>query len=275
MMRQIGSDFIKGNPNVNHNITIGLISLSLALGGCGSSPSMTSAQLASLAQQVAAIEASEWGLAPGLPRETKLRGWVSNLLASPSVMEAAKEKPASMSWKQWGEGLAADGLPLFSDEVLRRFLSARARLHSEATDAECAAKMRVDTGRGSPIDADIWRQRLARVSEDDFENLVRTIYEATALRAGQHSDRPFRLNETEKGLGMQAILDAARKTHGAAEVSFVLATVRRVQTGTQRPESLPPGELCDLMRTINSGAATASGPNTGVALRVLFDPAHR
>lgn len=273
--RQSGSEFIKGNSNVNHKITTGLLALSLALGGCRSSPSLTPPQLASATQEVAATLTSEFGLAPGLPRETKLRGWISNFLASPAVMEAATEKPASTSWKQWGEGLAADGLPQFSDEVLRRFLSARARLFTEATDAECAAKMRVDTGRGSLIDADIWRQRLARVSEDDFENLVRTIYEAAALRAGQRSDQPFRLNETEKGLGMQAILDAARKAQGAAEVSFVLATVRRVETGTQRPESLPPRELCDLMRTINLGAAAASGASAGMAMRLLFDPAFR
>lgn len=275
IVHQRGSHIIKGSSNVNYKITTGLLSLSLALGGCGSSPSLTPDQLASVTQQVAATLASEWGLAPGLPREAKLRGWISNVLASPAAIEAATEKPASKPWKQWTEELAADGLPLLSDDVLRAFLSAKARLSTEATNAECAAKMRIDTGRGSPIDADIWRQRLARVSEVDFENLNRTTYEAIVLRAGRRTDPPFRLNETERGLGIQAILDAARKTQGAAEVSFVLATVRRVVTGTQRPESLPPAELCDLARTIYSGAASASGPSAGMALRVLFDPALR
>lgn len=70
-------------------------------------------------------------------------------------------------------------------------------------------------------------------------------------------------------------MDAARKVQGAAEVSFVMATIRRAQTGTEKPELLPPGELCDLMRTIGSGAAASAGPSAGLALRVSFDPAYR
>lgn len=260
---------------MNNNIATGLLAVSLTLGGCSSSPSMTPAQLASVTQEAAATLASEWGLAPGLPREAKLRGWVSNFLASPAVIEAAAEKPASTSWKQWGEGLAADGLPLFSDDVLRGFLSARARLFTHATDAECAAKMRIDTGRVSPTDANIWRQRLARVSEADFENLVSAISEAIVLRAGRRTVPPFRLTETQRQLGWLAILDGARRTLGAREVSFVSATLTRVQSGTQTLETLPPAELCDLMRMIDSGAAAASGPNAGLALRVLFDPEYR
>jgi hypothetical protein len=95
-----------------------------------------------LAREYAASAIENWGLAKGSPREAKLRGLAVRLLSSESVQAAARNKPAAESWADWGNRIESEGLTHLSDDALRRFFGAQARLYNDATDTECTAYAR-------------------------------------------------------------------------------------------------------------------------------------
>jgi hypothetical protein len=246
----------------------------LGLVACSTSGPLSPQQLASAAQSAAAAIAAEWGLAPGLPRESQLQSWLQDLYANPAIQTAAAGKPSKLQWEDWGKQMVSEGLPLLSDDELRAYLQAKSRLLSDATDVECAAAVNTFTDRASEQDRNVWRQRLARVSDADFERLNKTDFRAFVVRASRSSEVPYSQNEYSQEKALRAIVAAAEQIQSPAQTKGLLDAIQGMQM-QQRPDAVTASMLCSFLRVMWMASAQATGPNAELAVRYFLRPAQR
>jgi hypothetical protein len=169
------------------------------------SPTLSPADIDARARKWSESAIEDYGLAKGSPREGKLRALAVRLLTDGSFVAALGAKPAATDLSEWEQSLGNEGANFLDGETLLRFFRAKARLLSEATDEECVSGVQVLTNNvsSSPIlDAiskatkrevhpqvrAVWRQRLARISEEDFDALTEVPVLAMLARARRIND---------------------------------------------------------------------------------------
>lgn len=229
-----------------------------------------------LAREYAASRIEEWGLAKGSPREAKLRAQSAKALSNESLQAAARSKPAAESWSDWGTRLVSEGATYISDDTLRRYFAAKARMVNEATDAECVAYAQISIASNAPgsfgaalrqrmgADAEgtsraVWRQRLARVSEVDFDAFIEAELEATLARARRINEPPTILSPSEMERGLKSL-----EPHFPTSIS-----AQKTEEIFKGVESNDPMAVCTFVRILTTAQSRVSGPDASLGLRVF------
>lgn len=274
---------LPGSSDMARLESVGVICLLVAIVVAACAPmsptrQMTPQGIDSLAKDFAASRIEEWGLVKGSPREAKLHSLAVQLLSNEAFQVAARHKPMEESWEDWGARLVNEGAMYLPDDSLHRAAEAKARMLNEATDAECMAFARLlASGVNGPgsfaaalgqkvgIDSDatsraVWRQRLARVSEQDFDALMQAEFDATLARARRVNDPPMRLTSSEKDRAWKSLDPHFPKSLSSTRVAELL----------DKAETGDPIALCAVARIISTAQSRVSGQDAGLALRFFF-----
>jgi len=239
------------------------LTVALSATACAPVAQWSPGQVDSVADKIASAAIEQWGLSKGVPREAKLRDESKRLLSDPAFAAAMNKRPQWVASEDWINRLELEGYPLLTDDELRRFLGASSRLLNEATDAECAAFMRLKSGDFGPragADGAIWRQRLARISEDDFDIYTRTQTDALLARARRIDELPVTLSEAEYMSGLDALAPY-----------FPEVTRKKIEPFLDKdPTKLTPMEACTLKRAMLSAQSQVRGATAGLSLRLLL-----
>jgi hypothetical protein len=224
----------------------------LFIAGCGTIGGQLPQDPDVAARAYAAIAVETWGLSRGTPREEKLRQYALKMFSDPEFIAATKSKPVSESWDEWENRMEREGLTFLSDDSLRRIYGAKSRMLNEASDRECAAFVEVSmppASRNSQArQAELlgrWHQRLARISEEDFETLSQAHFDAIIARARE-------INRPLIGLGpfLPSNLTAQDKALFHAG-----------------PGSAEPAAHCKFLQIISTAQSQVIGPDAYYSLR--------
>lgn len=234
----------------------------LLLTACAPVRPLTDAEIAARADAFAAEQIGNWGLARGLPREARLRSLFAELLSDRDFQASSRARPSTVSATEWGDRLEIEGLGFLPDEVLRKWHGAVARLFIDASDAECVSYMKRSGGKlslayaFSGSDSAIWKQRLARVSDEDFDILTRIEIEALVVRSRRISEPPIHLSRAQARLAMEGLVPYV----SSDDYQWIAK-----QNGT---EDFTPIDSCRFWRAISNAQNQVSGPNASLSLRL-------
>lgn len=264
---------------MRHPATVLIVAcmLSVALLASCAQQSWTAQDVDALAQRYASTQIEEWGLARGSPREKKLRDLAAKALSDEAVVAAARVKPSAESWDDWGERLSNEGMLFLDGDSLLKFFSAKARLFNDASDTECAAgaKLLVPTEASGPLltaltksgtKADngqlraVWRQRLARVPEDDFDTLTQIPTSAALTRAKRIAE-PLPPMTTSERARVMRVLEAYIARGLSAQEQRDLLNVA---------ESGDPTAMCKLVRLLTTAQSRLPNTDAAFGLRVFL-----
>jgi len=254
-------------------ITLTVLAAGL-LASCAQMPSP--GDIEGRAKAWAESEIEQYGLARGSPREAKLRSLAVRTLSDESFIAASRTKPSHESWNDWEARLTNEGANFIDGDVLLRFLRAKARLFSEATDEECVAGVQMATNNESQspiLDAiskatnrevhpqvrAVWRQRVARISEEDFDALSEVPMLAKLARAKRIGE-PLPVFSPSEHARVRHILESLMI--GSASVSSQKKMVDAAVSGD-------PLALCNVVRQLTTAQSRLSSADARIGLQVF------
>ena len=230
--------------------------VALVMSACATVGPPSADSLRTTADQAASALATEWGVSPGTPRESKLRSWVIALYADPNAQAAASARPWNVDAEAWARAMTKEGLLLLPDDATRTYFEAKDRLLREASDSECRAFASSVIGNGTFSNTMAWRERLARASEADFEAINKTEIAAFAERAKRRAEPVPTLSERDSAAAARAFEAAVRTRFSRAQLDEAM---RAMDKSSQDPSSVSAEEICIVARMFASAAAAATG----------------
>jgi hypothetical protein len=236
-------------------LTLGCAVLSLLiLCACAQGPNAASKQAA--AASAAEMLAKVWGAEPGSAREAISSGLLRSMVDDPVLIAAAGRRPLLVSdEKYWGQ-LEREGYAMLQDDVLRRVASLKLKLLQDATADECQSYLTA-TASGAWLgpDAEMWRRRLSRASDEDFWSWLQLSKQALLERARRIDETAYAMTEREYNSAFATLVMSLPES--IREEMFSVAA---------RPGEPKAADVCRFAVQILRAQSTASGP----ALRIGY-----
>lgn len=226
----------------------------LMLCACAQTPS--AASKAGNEATAAEVLAKFWGAAPGSAREAMSLGLLRSIADDTTLKAAGARKPFLVSdEKYWGQ-LEREGYAMLQDDQLRRVAALKLKLLQDATVDECQAYLAGSTsGAWLGPDAEKWRRRLSRASDEDFWTWLQLSKQALLERARRIDEPAPAMTERE---------------HNSAFATLVMSMPESIREDmfsvAARPGEPNAADVCRFAVQLLKAQTTASGP----ALRIGY-----